>query len=361
MKLSRRSAFTAHPGLPKAASVTVDLTESNPTRVGISPRVSLPEVHDYRPDPKGGLEARTAIARWYGGHVEPNEVLLCSGTSEAYAHLLTLLADPDDAVVAPVPSYPLVDVLAQLAGVRWVAAPQRLEGDRFVLDVSLLEPALEEDVKAVVLVHPNHPTGALSPVEEVAKLAARCAETGRALIIDEVFAAPEQSLVHHHHPCLTFHLGGLSKACGLPQHKLAWVVAKGPQAPEALARLEEAADAYLSVGAAVQTAVPSMLAESAAFRARVEARVAENRAVLERLKPGDATWSLAPRDGGWVQLIRLPKKPGEMVVVRELAERGVAVQWGKLFDAPTGDWLVVSLLPEPQVFAQGAEILAKVL
>ena len=88
--------------------------------------------------------------------------------------------------------------------------------------------------------------------------------------------------------CLTFCLSGLSKLVGLPQLKLGWIVANGPDAArkEALERLEHIADTYLSVAAPVQHAAPSLLALVDDVGAQIAARVRENRASLARALAG---------------------------------------------------------------------------
>lgn len=164
-------------------------------------------------------------------------------------------------------------------------------------------------------------------------------------------------------PCLTFGLGGLSKLAGLPQLKLGWTVVSGPPAlaDEALERLTLLADTFLSVGSPVQAAAPRLIADSAAFRRAVAARVAENAAALRALRHAGSTWQPLPLDGGWVQALRVPEAPGEEALCLALLDRGVVVQPGFFYDFPVGRWLVVSLLPEPATFAAGARALADVL
>src|SRR5436190_1369148 len=77
---------------------------------------------------------------------------------EAYAHLLRMLCDPGDRVLVPSPSYPLLEPLAALEGVRLGAFPLTL-ADRWRLDLAALERAADARTRAIVLVQPNHPTG----------------------------------------------------------------------------------------------------------------------------------------------------------------------------------------------------------
>src|SRR5438309_9972508 len=110
-----------------------------------------------------------------------------------------------------------------------------------------------------------------------------------AIIADEVFLdfalegeRPASFAANRGAP--TFTLTGLSKICGLPQMKAAWLVASGPEElkREALARLEVIADTYLSLSAPVQLAMPALLAYRRAFHKQLMTRVGRNLAELDR-------------------------------------------------------------------------------
>ncbi len=108
-------------GLP-----VIDLTEANPTRAGLAPpaeelrtALAAPDAHLYAPDPRGLPSARAAVAAYYadrGGPVDPARIFLTAGTSDGYAWLCKLLADPGDEILVPAPSYPLLPLLAELEG-----------------------------------------------------------------------------------------------------------------------------------------------------------------------------------------------------------------------------------------------------
>src|SRR5260370_30482112 len=111
----------------------LDLTESNPTRAGfeypaheILTSLASTDSLDYDPNPAGTLRARESVARYYGDTGQETcatRVLLTASTSEAYGFLFKLLADPGDEVLAPRPSYPLFEFLAELESVRVVQYP----------------------------------------------------------------------------------------------------------------------------------------------------------------------------------------------------------------------------------------------
>ncbi|MCI4355495.1 MAG: pyridoxal phosphate-dependent aminotransferase [Thermoplasmata archaeon] len=353
----------------------LDLTESNPTRVGLqAPADLLERLADrgslsYAPEPRGAIAAREAVAddtRRRGVAVSADQVLLTASTSEAYALAFKLLCDPGDAVLVPRPSYPLFDFLADLESVRVDNYPLVLDGT-WHLDLDEIRRALSPETRAIVVVNPNNPTGSFLKQDEADALLALCGERGLAVISDEVFAdyafVPDERRViamDGGDRALVLSFGGLSKSCGLPQLKLGWVVVTGPAAlrDEALARLEIAADTYLSVGTPVQHAAPRILARLPELRAPIAARVGSNLGVLRHLCHGDLPANLLDAEGGWCAVVRVPATVSEDDrVCRLVQERGVLVHPGYFFDFTSGAHVVVSLLPEPETFRSGVEIL----
>nr|WP_242588989.1 pyridoxal phosphate-dependent aminotransferase [Corallococcus macrosporus] len=355
----------------------LDLAETNPTRVGLPPPDvdlgALPEPFGYAPEPFGLPSARKAVAthlRQRGTPVEAAHVVLGASTSEAYGWLLKLLCDPGDNVLLPAPGYPLVDVLARLEGVH--ARSYRLPAVHgFGLDAGQVEAALDARTRAVLVVNPGNPTGHFLHEDELHALADVCARHGLALISDEVFsgfawdteAGRVTSVAGRALPCLTFSLSGLSKVAGLPGLKLAWLHVGGPAhaRDEALARLEDVADAALSVGTPVQLALPALLAHAPRFQRVLLERVRGNRERLIRARPAGAAWDVVPAHGGWSAVLRIPHHPGEEATCLRLVEEGVRVQPGYFFDFSGGAYLVLSLLPTPEVFTAALEPLVRVL
>jgi hypothetical protein len=365
----------------------LDLTESNPTRVALdypvealATALASSSAAGHEPSARGLASARQAVAARYArrGHaVPPDRIVLTASTSEAYSFLFKLLADPGDAVLVPRPSYPLFDYLAALESVR-LAAYQLTYEDRWSLGLEGLERAAAETggaPRAVIVVNPNNPTGsALSPRER-GVLEWFCASNGAAIISDEVFfdyvEAPDRavSLASRPEPSpdggpLTFTLGGLSKACGLPQMKLGWIVAGGPArlVDEALERLELIADTYLSVGTPVQVAAPRLIELGETIQAGIRARIEENRASLAASVGSGSPCRVLASDGGWYAVLRVPAvRPEEDLVLTLLAEDDVLVHPGYFFDFPAEAFLVLSLLPHPAAFREGlGRILARV-
>jgi hypothetical protein len=388
---SRRVPADLHPNRLTAALSAArasgrplcDLTLTNPTRAGIAyPPDLLGPLADpgglaYRPEPFGEPAARAAAARAMARREwtpDGDHVFLTASTSEAYALLFKLLCDPGDEVLVPRPSYPLFDHLTALDNV--VPVPYRLEYQAaWSIDRESLREGLSTRTRAVLLVSPANPTGSMHRRDDIAWLADLASARGLALVSDEVFtdypleAAPDAlpSILDARAPgasCpLTLVLGGLSKSAGLPQLKLAWTAVDGPPAlvQDALRRLEVIGDAYLSVGTPVQRALPALLEATSGVRAAVHARVQAN---LERLRAGLSVVPACdvPRvEGGWSAVVRVPSILAEEDLALHLLDaHGVVVHPGYLFDFPSGAYLVVSLLPEPDEFARGVEALEKV-
>jgi len=355
----------------------LDLTSSNPTTVGLgldeevlAPLASAAGLV-YEPEPFGLLEARRAVAAQFaqrGLEVAPGRIVLAASTSEAYAHLFKLLCEPDDEVLVPAPSYPLFEHLARLEAVRAVPYPLDADGG-WAIQTDLVTGALSSRTRAVVVVNPNNPTGTFLRRRELDGLAALAADRGIALVGDEVFfeypleAPADRVSILAAEGALTFALGGLSKSAGLPQVKLGWLAAGGPEAlvAGALARLEIVADTYLSVSTPVQHAAAMLIGAGRGRRALVQARVEENLVALRRLAAAHRACRVLPVEGGWAAVVQVPAtRTEEELVLALLEEDRVLVHPGYFFDFPREAFLVVSLLPPPPAFAEGvARVLAR--
>lgn len=347
----------------------LDLTLSNPTRCGfaypepaILEALARPEVLGYQPDARGHGDARAAIAAHHGHGLAAADLILTASTSEAYSWLFKLLCDPGDEVLVPSPSYPLFHWLAALEGVAARPVPA-LRHDRWNLDLAGLEAACGARTRAVVAVNPNNPTGHFLSRSEWAGLLELCARRGLALLVDEVFADyPLEPEAGHlptametlDPPSPLFVLSGLSKIAALPQVKLGWIAARGRAARALLEPLAFIADQYLSVSASAQAAAPALLRLAPGIRSGILDRLRGNLAALDRALAPHPALSRLPVEGGWSVLLRRPAlDPAEACALRLLREARVLVHPGHFFDLPGEGYLVLSLLPEPELFREG--------
>lgn len=347
----------------------LDLTESNPTRAGFlyPDRAILEPLADsaalrYEPGPRGLVSAREAVSRYYaerGLNVPSSRILLTASTSEAYAYLFKLLADPGDEVLAPRPSYPLFEFLAGLESIQIRQYPLRYDGS-WHLDFDALERAMSERTRALVVVNPNNPTGSFLKRGEWERLEDLARRRALPILSDEVFSdyafgedTARVSTLTGACDALTFSMSGLSKIAGLPQMKLGWIVASGPDWEPALAKLEWIADTYLSVATPVQIALPRLLEASRKVQLQIKQRTAANLDLLKRQAAGSPV-NVLRVEGGWYAVLQVPRTRSEeewaMTLLRDC---DVLIQPGFFYDFESEAYLIVSLLTEAEAFAEG--------
>jgi alanine-synthesizing transaminase len=360
-------ALAAHRASGKAL---LDLTISNPTECGfiydeqqIRHALANPASMQYAPDPRGMRSARAAVTEYYaerGAQVDPDAVFLTTSTSEAYSFVFRLLCNPGDEALIPVPGYPLFDFLADLHDVRLIRYPL-LYDHGWQIDFQGLEKAVGARARAVIVVHPNNPTGHFTKPAETRRLNEICATNELALIADEVFldfglANETATSFAANRDVLTFTMSGLSKISGLPQMKAAWLIVTGPQERKAraISRLEVIADTYLSMNAPIQLAAPAFLRQRHAFQKQVMDRVRENLGELDRQLAAQHASGRLKVEGGWYVVIRLPVTcDDEEFAVDLLQTKQVYLHPGSFYDLPKGH-VVLSLITPAENFAAGA-------
>ena len=332
-----------------------DLTIANPTQCGFAYDEQLvdalqqPAAMKYTPDPRGLPAARDAIHIYYRDHCDelavttslelsPQQIVLTTSTSEAYSFLFRLLCDPEDEVLIAQPSYPLFGFLAALDDVKLVPYPLFYDHGWY-LDLHGLRLKISARTRAIVVVHPNNPTGHFTHEADRKALEAVCAEFGLALIVDEVFLdyglkETSPSFVCGAHPVLTFVLSGLSKIAALPQMKLSWIAACGPKEEliKALERLEVIADTFLSVSAPLQLALPSWLQNRNSIQQQIRTRTSDNLRILDGLLKDVPLLERLAVEGGWYAILRTPAlRDGEEAALWLLEEGGISRASRKFF------------------------------
>jgi aspartate/methionine/tyrosine aminotransferase len=370
-KLTHNRFTEAQLEIEKNGRKLLDLTVSNPTRVGVEHDRQIlqsllnPEAMDYDPQPKGLLSAREAVANYYqeqykGIHFDPESLILTTSTSEGYSYVFRLLCNPEDEVLVPKPSYPLFEFLADLQDVKLVPYPL-IYDHGWQIDFPSLQKAVNSRTRAIVVVHPNNPTGSYASQDEQSSLNRFCNEHGLALIVDEVFldyaldevARPSFAA---NQEVLTFTLSGLSKISALPQMKVAWIATSGPEelVSAALARLEVIADTYLSMNAPLQLAIPVLLEQKSTIQPQLLERV---RANLSELDSGLAAHPACRRlqvEGGWYAVLRVPVTQADNeLAIALLREQAVLVHPGHFYDFEREGHFVLSLITRPKQFREG--------
>jgi aspartate/methionine/tyrosine aminotransferase len=363
----------------------LDFSASNPTRVELRTRASAgelmlalgsPENRLYTPDPRGLLVARRAVAAMYAGRdpgpgapptapLDPASLFLCASTSEAYGWVFKLLCDPGDRVLVPKPGYPLFDYLAGLEGLATRAYRLEYQHPRgWSIDLDSLAAGIADPgVRVLVLINPNNPTGSYVSAAERAAIMELCARHGVAIVSDEVFfpfrleGSGCRSFLGEE-GVLCFVLDGLSKLLGLPQLKLGWIAASGPERElaGAVSRLEIIADTYLSAGSPVMNALPSLLEGAGPFVIELKRRLAANLAALKGILEGpDSPHRVLRCEGGWTAIIQSPRLESEEELAKGLLlEEGLATQPGYFFDMESEAFFTASLILPPGAFLDGA-------
>jgi alanine-synthesizing transaminase len=379
-KLTPNRLTQAQHEMAAAGREVLDLTISNPTRVGlrydadaILDALKNPGVLDYDAQPKGVRSARNAVARYYRDrppflNVDPESIILTTSTSEAYSYVFRLLCNPGEEVLVPKPSYPLFDFLAELNDVK--LAGYSLNYDHgWQIDFPSLSDAANERTRALIVVHPNNPTGSYVSDTEQRMLNNFCRERKLPLLVDEVFLdyahhGTSRSSFVSNRGVLTFTLSGLSKISGLPQMKLAWIVTGGPADAvcAALERLEVIADTYLSINAPIQLATAVLLEQCRRLQPQLLDRVRANLAELDSQIAKHKSSRRLELEGGWYAVLRVPAtQPDEDLAIDILQTQSVLVHPGHFYDFPRDGYLVLSLITSCTQFREGVNRLLGVI
>ena len=354
----------------------LDLTASNPTECGF--RYSTPAIIralcnpaalEYHPELRGLRIAREAVSKYYAGRgtaVSVDDIILTVSTSEAYSFAFRLLCNPGDEILIPTPSYPLFDFLADVNDVKLVRYPLFYDHG-WHIDLHSLEQAITPRTRGVIVVHPNNPTGHYTREQEISALNSLCAAHKMAIIADEVFldfplTETAQLSFAANNAALTFTMSGISKICGLPQMKFAWLAASGPEAlkREALSRLEVIADTYLSMNTPIQLAALALLQARAGFQQQLMTRVRGNLAELDSQLSQQKTLNRLEVEGGWYAVLRVPAtRSDEELALELLGSHDVYVHPGHFYDFPGDGYLVLSLITPEQDFREGLKRLVE--
>ena len=352
----------------------IDLAQSNPTECGfrvdaqeILAALNNPANLRYQPDAQGLPQAREAVAKYYLSRnclVNVHDIFLTTSTSEAYSFLIRALCNPGDELLIPQPGYPLLNFLADIQDVTLVRYPLVYDYG-WQIDFHSLQRAITPRTRGIIVVHPNNPTGHFCKPEEMDRLNEICSEREMAMIADEVFLDFSLGVdifksFASNNGALTFTMSGLSKISGLPQMKVAWLIATGPEAlkQQGIARLEMIADTYLSMNTPMQLALSMFLEQRHGFRRQWLDRAQANLAQLDKLLSSQKLCARLELEGGWYAVLKVPRTARDDDLATELLNtRGVYVHPGHFYDFPTNGYLVVSLITPESEFAAGIHAL----
>ncbi|HEV8396176.1 MAG TPA: aminotransferase class I/II-fold pyridoxal phosphate-dependent enzyme [Vicinamibacterales bacterium] len=307
----------------------------------------------------GILPAREAVAADYtarGVATSADRVLITAGTSEGIELTLSALVDPGDEVLVPSPTYPLYT--AVLAKIGAIPRYYRTDPDRdWLPDLDHLRTLVSARTKAIVMIDPNNPTGAVYPAavrRAIIELAERHDLT---ILADEVYGelgyegpVPLLSTLDPDAPIIAF--SSLSKAYLAPGWRTGWlVVGKTPRLDDALAAIKKMADGRLCSPGPMQHAVaPALLGDRShqpAFRAALAERAKVTTDLLNAI-PGMRC--VAPRGAFYAmpQLTLPPGRTDEHYVLSLLRETGILTVYGSGFGmAPEAGTFRIVFLAQP--------------
>jgi aspartate/methionine/tyrosine aminotransferase len=220
---------------------------------------------------------------------------------------------------------------------------------------------------AVLVVHPNNPTGNFTSQEELAQINRICCQKDAAIISDEVFyefplktgGRPLSFAANQDVP--TFTISGISKILGIPQMKLSWIIVTGPPKTcrQAIERLEIISDTFLSVSTPIQNALESWFGQHPAIRQEILKRISENYELLVEKFGKESGIKLLEAEGGWSAILQMPGPMNdEQWALQLLDEKHIIAHPGFLFDFTEGSFLVLSLLTRSDIFREGASRLS---
>lgn len=212
-------------GFEAPEAILVDMIHNLPTAQGYS-------------DSRGIYSARTAVAQFYQSEgmtsVEVEDVFLGNGVSEMISLTLQALVNDGDEILVPAPDYPLWTAAVTLSGGRAVHYLCD-ESAGWIPDLEHVESCITPRTRALVLINPNNPTGAVYPPEVISALVDIARRHDLIIFSDEIYEKILYDDAVHHHTasfapdllCLTF--SGLSKAYRVAGFRSGWVVISGPR------------------------------------------------------------------------------------------------------------------------------------
>lgn len=312
----------------------------------------------YAPSP-GIAEAREAAAADFlsrGVNVSADRVLITSGTSEGIELALTGIVDEGEEVLVPSPTYPLYTAVLAKIG----AQPAYYRTDHtnhWLPDLDHIRSLINPKTRALVVINPNNPTGAIYPESMYRELIELAEAHGLVILADEVYgdlaydgSVPPMAALDNDAPIISY--SSLSKAYLAPGWRAGWMaVGSSPRLDPALAAIKKLADGRLCSPGPMQYAVTAALtgdrSHQVSFRKALRARAELTTTRLNQI-PGMSC--VAPRGAFYAMpKVELPKGKTDVdYVLGLLRAKGILVVYGSGFGtAPEDGFFRVVFLASP--------------
>jgi alanine-synthesizing transaminase len=310
----------------------------------------------------GIIEAREAVAADFstrGVEIDADRVLITSGTSEGIELALTAIVDEGEEVLVPSPTYPLYTaVLAKIGAHPVYYRTDHTNG--WLPDLEHIERVITPKTRALVVIDPNNPTGAIYPDEMRRALIALAERHGLVILADEVYGdlaydgpVPPMAILDQDAPIISY--SSLSKAYLAPGWRAGWMaVGRSPRLDPALAAIKKLADGRLCSPGPMQYAVTAALTGDRSHQVSFREALRERAALTtERLNQIPGMSCVAPR-GAFYAMPKMTLPPGvtdKDYVLGLLRATGILVVYGSGFgtDPADGFFRVVFLAPPAEL------------
>lgn len=324
-------------------------------------------------DVRGMADARNVICTYHIGRglqgIMPSDVFICNGVSEAASMILDALIGPGDEILLPSPNYSLWSNNSYLSGgqpVFYRCDPE----NHWNPDVEDLRSKVNERTKAILVINPNNPTGAVYSHETLMAIADIARQNHLVLLADEIYDRLVMDGLRHESlgaiapdvPCVTFN--GLSKSHIICGFRCGWMVFSGPKGEldDVKAGVMKLASMRLCGNALTQLVIPAALVDSESTREMVlpGGRLFEQReatcAGLDRIDgvsyvKSRAAFYLFPR----LEKEKFDFESDEDFAMKFLHEQHVLVIPGSGFDWHEDIRFRIVMLPEPAVLTKAMD------
>lgn len=311
----------------------------------------------------GIAPAREAVAAEYesrGMPIGTDRIILTSGTSEGIELALGAMADEGDEVLVPTPTYPLYTAVLAKLGAR--AVYYRTDpGNQWLPDIDDIKKKITSLTRALVVIDPNNPTGAVYPEATRRSLIALAHDSGVPILADEVygdlgFAGPSPLLgsLDADAPVISF--SSLSKAYMAPGWRAGWLcVGRSPRLDEVLAAIKKLADGRLCSTGPMQHAITAALTGDRSHQREFVRQLAiRSDLTMSRLGAIPGISCVTPRAAFYAmpKVALPPGKTDEDFVLALLRKTGILCVYGSGFGLPPEDgFFRVVFLAQPDALS----------
>jgi aspartate/methionine/tyrosine aminotransferase len=330
----------AAPGYPPAAAMTDHLREI----IG-SPQTSRYTDIEGIPPLRAGLAKD--INRRYGGAVKPEHILITAGCNQAYCLTANALAKPGEAIIQTSPYYFNYRMWLDMSGIETVLLPHA-KNNPASPDLAAAEKLIGPSTRALVLISPNNPTGAIYPPEEIRAALELCRKKKIAFILDETYrdfmpaSPPPHDLFRDPDWSDTLiHLYSFSKSFSLPGYRVGAIVA----APKLVAEIAKAMDCVAICAPRIgQLAAAYGLEHLDTWRAGIAEMIGDRLlAVQSAFSRNDLGYELISAGGFFAYLKHPHRGRTAMEVAKRLAEQqNLLILPGSMFGPDQDDYLRVA-------------------